>query len=103
MHRSKKTNTELATHIPLVTHGHRSVRSALCLACCSRHYQLNGLQIIRVPWIEASVGVRTKVKIELVDLCESYDGADASLCMTCARDLNPPDRVFLVETYSDRT
>jgi hypothetical protein len=38
---SKKTNTELATHIPL---------------------------IIRVPWKTAAVGVRTTVKIELVDM-----------------------------------
>ena len=38
---SKKTNTELATHIPL---------------------------IIRVPWITQSTGARTTVKIELVDL-----------------------------------
>lgn len=38
---SKKTNTELATHIPL---------------------------IIRVPWMTQSTGARTTVKIELVDL-----------------------------------
>ena len=39
--RSKKTNTELAVHIPL---------------------------IIRVPWLSKSVGARTTVKFELVDL-----------------------------------
>lgn len=38
---SKKTNTELATHVPL---------------------------LIRVPWKEASQGVRTTVKAELVDM-----------------------------------
>ena len=38
---SKKTNTELATHIPM---------------------------IIRVPWKSASVGQRTTIKMELVDL-----------------------------------
>lgn len=38
---SKKTNTELAVHVPL---------------------------IIRVPWLSNSIGARTTVKIELVDL-----------------------------------
>ena len=59
---SKKTNTELATHIPL---------------------------LIRVPWIKASVGARTKVKMELVDLCADDDfnhqqqRASYSSCMLC--------------------
>lgn len=44
---SKKTNTELATHIPL---------------------------LIRVPWIKSSVGARTKVKVELVDLYRTLAG-----------------------------
>ena len=47
---SKKTNTELATHIPM---------------------------LIRVPWKKASVGARTTVKMELVDL---YGSALLCVC-----------------------
>eukprot|EP01047_Picozoa_sp_COSAG01_P038039 COSAG01_NODE_3062_length_6651_cov_63.810745_2_plen_226_part_00 len=44
---SKKTNTELATHIPM---------------------------IIRVPWAANSIGARTTIKLELVDLYRTLAG-----------------------------